>query len=209
MSGTPTDVRSASLITRESISCDVVPLALVSNVTFATAATASLRLNAWILCIISNGNSASLRQYSTTSSGRFAHSSSILEASISIFCISSLSGNNSLETNFRVSLCGLNAWRACHHASITHRPATFQARAAPLVGINVSLRLPSSVCVTLPHPITCALSGLFDLAIRFALSTILPISKLSILYPVIMSGSLSLTNLVICRRIVSSSSAKV
>ena len=67
----------------------------------------------------------------------------------------------------------------------------------------------SQANISQPHQKPTSQSDLFDFAIKLALSTILPISKLSILYPVIMSGSLSLTNSVICFSIVSSSSAKV
>ena len=153
----------------------------MSKETFATAATASFLLKAWILCIISSGSSASLKQYSITSSRLFSHSSSIFDASTSIFCMSSLSGNNNVETNFRVSLCGRRACLACHHASITHLPAIFHALDVPLVGNRVSLLRPCSSVETLPQPRVLIFFSLLFPETKFALSSILPISKLSML----------------------------
>ena len=77
----------------------------------------------------------------------------------------------------------------------------FHALETPRLGKRVSLRRPCSEEETLPHPIVSAFKDLLFPETKLALSTILPISKLSILYPVIMSGSLSLIRLVISLRI--------
>ena len=135
-------------------------------------------------CKISNGSSASLTQYAITSSGRFAHSSSIFEESISIFCLSSSSGNNRAETKDRVSRCGRNSMRACHHASTIARPARLHALFEALLGWSESRPrfISSSNTGQRPHPISSALP-MWSLALRnvFARSTILGRSKLSIL----------------------------
>ena len=144
-------------MTNESINWLVLPFAAVSKGTFATEATASLRLTAWIACKMSNGNSASLTQYSMTSSGRVAHSWSMLDASTSILCLSSSSGKSKVATKERVSRRGLSACRACHHVSITARPATFQARFVCRLGTKASrLRFISdSRTGVRPHPSNC------------------------------------------------------
>ena len=157
--GTATFSRSANRIISESTNWLELPLAAVSKLTLATAAVASFRLTACNSSSISNGNSASRIQYSITTSGLAAHSSSILEASTSILCRSESSGNNNLATYDKVSRCGRMVMRVCHQASTTLRPATFHARLLCRFGINpVRPRLYSdSDCSTLPQPNNAAL----------------------------------------------------
>ena len=169
---------------RESTNWLELPLAAVSKLTLATAAVASLRRIACNSSKISRGSSASRIQYSITTSGRAAHSSSIFEASTSILWRSSSSGNSNLATYDRVSRCGLMVIRVCHQASTTLRPARFQARLLCRRGSNpVRVRLSScSDCSTLPQPNSAALRRQPPLLLSSsALSLSLGKSKLSIL----------------------------
>ena len=143
----------------------------------------------------------SLKQYRITSMGLFAHSSSILLASTSNFFISSLSGQIRAVTKRSDSRSGLSVWRACHHASIGTLPAILHVRFWPRLGIVL---LEFSFNGTRPQPNS---SGLSPFPTRCSvLSRILGRSKLSMLYPVITSGSCSLTNLQIGFRMSSISS---
>ena len=104
MFGTATPLLSASRITSESIQRLVVLVAAISTVVRETDARASFLAIDFIFSSISRGSTVSRTQYSSTSSGLEAHSSSILLASISIFCISSSSGQRSCDTYLRDSL---------------------------------------------------------------------------------------------------------
>ena len=170
---------SASLMTRESIHWLVVPLAAVSTAVRDTEANASFRATAFRCPSMSSGRCVSLTQYSITTSGLEAHSSSILLASTSSFCISSSSGQRSCETYLRDSLWGLRVCRACHQASIGILPGILQTLFCCLVG-NILLLSPSFIG-TLPQPNRGDLLYFGLGQITSALSSILGRSKLSML----------------------------
>ena len=134
-----------------------------------------------------------------TSSGLAAHSSSILLASISSFCLSSDSGQSIFATKRRDSLSGRRVWRTCHQASIGILPVSRQTRFVARSGLSLFDSL--SIAGTLPQPHNAACSNFERPAFSSARSIILGRSKLSILYPVMKSGSSSRTNLVIPSRI--------
>ena len=180
-----------------------------------TAASASFRAVAEMASRISIGSNASWAQYSRTTSGRAAHSSSIRLASTSILRRSSRSGNNSSETNLSVSRLGRNVIRASHQASITHRPFRTHLRFCWRLGRICGGFLPldlqaASVTGTRAQPASIALViRSLESSNSSIRSLILGKSKLSILYPVMISGSLSRTRRVRPSSISRSSPLKV
>ncbi len=118
---------------------------------------------------------------------------------MSSFCLSSDSGHSMFATKRRDSLSGRRVWRTCHQASIGIRPVNRQTRFLARSGLSRFDSL--SIAGTLPQPHNAACSNFDFPAFSSARSIILGRSKLSILYPVMKSGSSSRTSLVIPSKI--------